>query len=206
MDSKMKALQWEKLTAEFYAFICDQNLVSKAQLVRKWHNWKQYNKAKKKPHPFHIVGELSLELVREKCHRLLEKMDSEFNQPEDLNLPIYAQSNINDQIDVGEFKVLQPPLGKLNKIRRRDFLIRRTGASVTALSAKRLEHELILESLSYEQARWKLKAENQEWIKEKLTKKLQLTDVKLETAKLELELLKSQHGSSSKSGEIVNKE
>ena len=32
----MKALQWEKLTAEFYAFIGDQNLVSKAQLVRKW--------------------------------------------------------------------------------------------------------------------------------------------------------------------------
>ena len=35
------------------------------------------------------------------------------------------------QTDLGEFKVLQPPLGKLNKIRRRDFLIRRTGASVT---------------------------------------------------------------------------
>ena len=44
MDSKMKALQWEKLTAEFYAYIGDQNMVSKAQLVRKWHNWKQYNK------------------------------------------------------------------------------------------------------------------------------------------------------------------
>ena len=40
----MKALQWEKLTAEFYAYIGDQNMVSKAQLVRKWHNWKQYNK------------------------------------------------------------------------------------------------------------------------------------------------------------------
>ena len=64
-------------------------------------------------------------------------------------------------------------------------------------SAKRLEHELTLESLSYEQARWKLKAENQEWIKEKLTKKLQLTDIKLESAKIELELLKRRYEESS---------
>ena len=77
----------------------------------------------------------------------------------------------------------------------------------SALSAKRLEHELTLESLSYEQARWKLKAENQEWIKEKLTKKLQLTDIKLDTAKLELELLKRQYDlNHSKSEEVVNKE
>ena len=77
----------------------------------------------------------------------------------------------------------------------------------SALSAKRLEHELTLESLSYEQARWKLKAENQEWIKEKLTKKLQLTDVKLDTAKLELELLKRQYDlNHRKSEEVVNKE
>ena len=73
----------------------------------------------------------------------------------------------------------------------------------SALSAKRLEHELTLESLSYEQARWKLKAENQEWIKEKLTKKLQLTDVKLETAKLELELLKSRYNTSGKPNDGV---
>ena len=92
--------------------------------------------AKKKPHPFHIVGELSAELVREKCQRFLEKLETELTQPEELHLPIYAQtgqqtSNDPVQTDLGEFKVLQPPLGKLNKIRRRDFLIRRTGASVT---------------------------------------------------------------------------
>lgn len=184
MDSKMKALQWEKLMTEFYAFIGDQNLVSKPQIQRKWHNWKQYNKGKKKPHPFQIVGDLNAEIVREKCQRLLEKLESEMAQPEELHLPLYTTdtqpsiatqpltSNEQLQSAIGEFKVLQPPLGKLNKIRRRDFLIRRTGASVSALSAKRLEHELTLESLSYEQARWKLKAENQEWIKEKLTKKI----------------------------------
>merc|ERR1719273_1100342 len=124
-------------------------------------------------------------------------------QPEEIYLPIntaaqHTTSNDQIQADISEYKVYQPPLAKLNKIRRRDFLIRRTGASVSALSAKRLEHEFILESLSYEQARWKLKAENQEWIKEKLTKKLQLTDVKLETAKLELELLKSRYNTNGK--------
>ena len=58
----MKALQWEKLMSEFYAFIGDQNLVSKPQIQRKWHNWKQYNKGKKKPHPFQIVGDLNAEI------------------------------------------------------------------------------------------------------------------------------------------------
>ena len=75
--------------------------------------------------------------MREKCQRFLEKLETELTQPEELHLPIYAQnagqqtSNDPVQTDLGEFKVLQPPLGKLNKIRRRDFLIRRTGASVT---------------------------------------------------------------------------
>ena len=66
----------------------------------------------------------------------MEKLETELTQPEELHLPIYAQSGQHTssdpvQTDLGEFKVLQPPLGKLNKIRRRDFLIRRTGASVT---------------------------------------------------------------------------
>jgi len=143
MDSKMKALQWEKLMSEFYAFIGHQNLVSKPQIQRKWHNWKQYNKGKKKPHPFQIVGDLSDEIVREKCQRLLEKLESEMAQPEELHLPIYTSdtqtntqpSTSNDQIHsaIGDLKILQAPLGKLNKIRRRDFLIRRTGASVSEI-------------------------------------------------------------------------
>merc|ERR1712173_368046 len=34
------------------------------------------------------------------------------------------------------------------RLKRKDFLVRRTGASASALSFKRLEHELVLESLS----------------------------------------------------------
>ena len=48
MDSKMKSLQWDKLIEEFNRFTGQQMLVSKQQITRKWHNWKQYNKSKKK--------------------------------------------------------------------------------------------------------------------------------------------------------------
>jgi len=36
-------------------------------LFRKWHNWKQYNKARKKPHPFVVCGNIAVETVIEKC-------------------------------------------------------------------------------------------------------------------------------------------
>ena len=83
-------------------------------------------------------------------------------------------------------------MNRLTKVRQREFLVRRTGASATALSLKRLEHEIIYESLSHQQEKWRLAVENQSLRKEKLMKKLALTDVNYEKAKLELELLKNQ--------------
>ncbi len=44
--------------------------VSKPQIVRKWHNWKQYNKARKKPHPFVVSEGITLESVMEKCQQV----------------------------------------------------------------------------------------------------------------------------------------
>lgn len=183
MDSKLKAQQWDKLTQEFYVFFNEPNLVSKQQIVRKWHNWKQYNKAKRKPHPFALVPQdLDPEIIREKCQKLLENSSPETYLQID-------QQNLLETIS-SEIKF---PLQKLNRIKRRDFLVRRTGASASALSSKRLEHELVLESLNFKQEEWKLKSENQLLIKEKLTRKLQLTDIKLEAAKLELEMLRSKY-------------
>ena len=74
MDSKMKSLHWDKLIEEFHRFTGQQMLVSKQQITRKWHNWKQYNKSKKKPHPFALVGNLTEESVRAKCQLLLAKL------------------------------------------------------------------------------------------------------------------------------------
>ena len=79
-------------------------------------------------------------------------------------------------------------------MRQREFLVRRTGASATALSLKRLEHEIIHESLTNQYEKWRIAVENQSLRKEKLMKKLALSDVKYEKAKLELELLKNQFG------------
>ena len=74
MDSKMKSLHWDRLIEEFHRFTGQQMLVSKQQITRKWHNWKQYNKSKKKPHPFALVGNLTEDNVRAKCQLLLSKL------------------------------------------------------------------------------------------------------------------------------------
>ncbi len=193
MDSKVKAAQWEKLISDFFAMINgDETIVSRQQVIRKWHNWKQYNKAKKKPHPFAVTPELSLEVISDKVQKLLlSKLQDErilHDEDIDLNAPILLQS----YQATNDGQRLANPLTKLKKIRSRDFFVRRTGASASFLSAKRLEHELILESLNFEQEKWRMKAETQMLRKEKLTKKIQITDTRLELAKLELELLRNQ--------------
>ena len=77
MDSKVKSQHWDKLIEEFYQFIGHQQLVSKQQIIRKWHNWKQYNKSKKKPHPFALVGNLTEDKVRAKCQTMMNKITKE---------------------------------------------------------------------------------------------------------------------------------
>ena len=76
-SSQVKSQHWDKLIQEFYQFTGHQQLVSKQQIIRKWHNWKQYNKSKKKPHPFALVGNLTEEKVRSKCQMLLNKLPKE---------------------------------------------------------------------------------------------------------------------------------
>ncbi len=44
--------------------------VSKPQIIRKWHNWKQYNKARKKPHPFVVSEGITADSVMEKCEQV----------------------------------------------------------------------------------------------------------------------------------------
>ena len=76
-SSQVKSQHWDKLIQEFYQFTGHQQLVSKQQIIRKWHNRKQYNKSKKKPHPFALVGNLTEDKVRTKCQMLLNKLPKE---------------------------------------------------------------------------------------------------------------------------------
>ena len=57
-DSKVKAQNWEKLIGEFNDMTGGLIGMPKAQLIRKWHNWKQYTKQRSKAHPFIIVGNI----------------------------------------------------------------------------------------------------------------------------------------------------
>jgi hypothetical protein len=190
MDSKVKAQRWEKLISEFNVYTRGQVVVSRPQIVRKWHNWKQYNKSKKKAHPFSVVGKLDENMVKEKCQRLVEKLESE-SLTDSLLLPI-AGDDKGPSTSTEATVTFRPPLSRLTKMRRRDFLVRRTGASASVLSVKRLEHEIVMESLHLEQERWKIRADNQLLVKDKLKKKVELADLRIEKARLDLELLKNE--------------
>ena len=72
-DSKVKAQNWEKLISEFNGMTRGMVGMPKAQIIRKWHNWKQYNKQRSKAHPFIVVGDVSQEYVMEKCHALMQQ-------------------------------------------------------------------------------------------------------------------------------------
>ena len=98
MDSKMKSLHWDKLIEEFHKFTGQQMLVSKQQITRKWHNWKQYNKSKKKPHPFALVGNLTEEKVKAKCQLLLAKLAKDGQEV--LTDPMVASDDIDANFQV----------------------------------------------------------------------------------------------------------
>ena len=55
---QVKAANWDKLVDELHETTDNMVGVSKAQVIRKWHNWKQYNKQHGKPHPFVVVGDV----------------------------------------------------------------------------------------------------------------------------------------------------
>ena len=62
------------------------------------------------------------------------------------NVVIKKRSNSESDLDEPQSKKSAVPPG-LGKLMRRDFLVRRTGASAAALSLKRLQHEITLENL-----------------------------------------------------------
>jgi len=62
------------------------------------------------------------------------------------NVVIKKRSNSESDVEEPHTKKLAVPPG-LGKLMRRDFLVRRTGASAAALSLKRLQHEITLENL-----------------------------------------------------------
>ncbi len=193
MDSKIKAQNWDGLVKEFANYTEGKVAVSRPQIVRKWHNWKQYNKNKNKPHPFLVSGNLDEATIREKCRQLLEKIDSDYDESmlmaalesQQQNLSVIEEATGSTAVDQMTYK---PPLARLTKLNKKDFLVRRTGASASALSVKRLEHEIDMEALNFEQERWRVKVENQKIVQQKIKYKLDIADVLIEKAELELKL------------------
>ena len=207
-DSKVKAQNWEKLITEFNEKTNGMVGMPKAQIIRKWHNWKQYNKQRSKQHPFIIVGNITEEEVVGKCQALTHqaKFDPTLasflakggNEPQSIvddakkveNTTINRGENGEETLaqEISADEIRLPGNERLKRLRDRDFLVRRTGISAASLSIKKLEHEIALESLTYEQERWKIRAENNQLLQEKIQRQSELADVKLERAKTELAL------------------
>ena len=170
MDSKMKSKLWDLLHRDFTMYTKNMILITKQQLSRKWHNWKTYNKARKKPHPFAIVGRLDENSIREKCNQLLERSKSQ------------------NVIGVNRRISIQKGLTENNPIHNSNIVIERSGSN--AFNTKKLEHEINLQTLNYEKTKWSLEVEKQSLRRNIIHKKLHLKDIKLEEARIELSLLK----------------
>ena len=84
------------------------------------------------------------------------------------------------------------PVGRLKKLRNlgQNFIYGSTPNS-SMYTMKKIENQIKHEMLNYEREKWKIKAENQILVKEKLRKQNDLADVNIEKARIELELLKS---------------
>ena len=211
-DSKVKAQNWEKLITEFNEMTEGMVGMPKAQIIRKWHNWKQYNKQRSKAHPFIVVGNMSHEEVAQKCRTLIQQAQNDStlasflakggNEPqaavsEDSKKVLNANLGVTGENaeeggmqEIGQDDIRLPGNERLKRLRDRDFLVRRTGISAAALSIKKLEHEIALESLTYEQERWKIKVENNQLLQQKIQRQSDLADVKLERARTELAIKK----------------
>jgi len=207
-DSKVKAQNWEKLIAEFTDKTGGMVGMPKAQIIRKWHNWKQYNKQRSKQHPFIIVGNIREEEVVGKCQSLIQqaKFDPTLasflakggNEPQAIvddtkkveNTTLTRGENADEGMvqEINADEIRLPGNERLKRLRDRDFLVRRTGISAASLSIKKIEHEIALESLTYEQERWKVRVENNQLLQQKIQKQSELADIKLERAKTELAL------------------
>ena len=139
---------------------------------------KQYNKKASKLHPFAIVGTPSEEQVKEKCDKLIESLEK-LNQNQ--------VSKVNWTID--------------RSFRKKDFVVQRTGASASALSVKRLEHEINLQALNNDKKKWELKVVQRTLLRQKLEKQLVIKGLKYEEAKIELDILKKRFSNSSSSNQ-----
>ena len=105
----------------------------------------------------------------EKCDKLIESLEK-LNQNQ--------VSKVNWTID--------------RSFRKKDFVVQRTGASASALSVKRLEHEINLQALNNDKKKWELKVVQRTLLRQKLEKQLVIKGLKYEEAKIELEVLKKQ--------------
>ena len=206
-DSRIKALNWDKLIQEFHEITENFVGMPKSQVVRKWHNWKQYNKQHQKPHPFVIVGDdHTEESVRKNVKNLL---DLARNDPslkrfllkggnEPISVSIEKSAKKVDAPDVVEGEeedrdhVSKPKVNHLRRLRERDFKVRRTGVTASTLTIRRLEHEIILESLNFEHEKLKRKHKNYQLLQVKLEKEGELATVQLEKAKIDLALKQQQ--------------
>jgi len=204
-DSKIKAQNWDKLLAELRATTEDMVNVTKAQVIRKWHNWKQYNKQHSKPHPFVVVGDVVVDDILTRVANLVAQAKSNSGLAKFLSKGgeapyavvqtkrATALSRLTALGAAGGTGGVLPFTEKVKKLRTgRDFKVRRTGVSAMSLPIKKLEHEIALETLNYEQERWRVKVTNNRLKGEKLQREHELAEMKLEQAKIELAMKQHQ--------------
>ena len=152
-----------------------------------------------------VMESLNEEDVMKKCEGLSQKLlqllvsgEAKVVKPE-IFTSIDSEKKLYQQVQVSSDKVLEQteeisfksPISRLNKLRNQRDFIYGSAPNSSMYTIKKLENQLKLEMLTFEKEKWKIKAENQTLLKQKLQKKNTLAATNLEKAQIELELLKS---------------
>lgn len=180
---------WENIMNEFNTMTGFIGLITLPSLKSKVQNL-----INKNSNLFQDISNFDESTVINKCQKLSQKLQQlivtgEAKIGKDVLVQKTEQTDDLLESEPIDFK---QPVGRLKKLRNlgQNFIYGSTPNS-SMYTMKKVENQIKHEMLNYEREKWKIKAENQILVKEKLRKQNDLADVNIEKARIELELLKS---------------
>lgn len=199
MKLPFKSQVWSELAREYHLVSGGILNASKKQLLTKWNNLKFNAKQKRDPPPISMADHLDLDDIVAKL-KLAKVNLSVYNQANELRHEVEKEMDRDfafqavvkgRQLDKHLDPLKPPSPSSVKKRRLKDKSVTcKVAASPlpdTGSSLRSLERQIYTETLRYEQEKLRLLQETAKLEHEKLHKDIELTDVQLQKAKIELE-------------------
>jgi len=188
---------WADLSREYHRLSGGLLNANQKQLLTKWNNLKFHARQRGKPNPVDDADELNAEDISKKLkpfRQLLDDAAVERELEAELQKDyLFASALHGHKMSlVKQDRGPSPPPAPIQhrKIRRSDLNIgegeQDGDLSSHSKSLKSLERQIFMETLRYEQERLQLLRDNADLESQKLRKDIELADIQLETARLDL--------------------